>query len=736
MEVLTKREIADKFFDEHLMVLKSKFNNDEPWYADFVNYIVGKVVPQNWTFKKRKRFFLQVKIYFWEDPYAFKLCADNIMRRCVAGSETLENLAHCHSGPTGEHHNANVTAKKDFMGPFLESRVPKALISDRGTHFCNSHLEKALQRYGVTHKLSMAYHPQSNGQTEVTNRAIKHILKRSVGYNPKEIEHKAHWALKQCNTDLTHASESRLMQLNKLAELRDGAYENTRIYKERTKKWHDSRLHGDKDFKKDDETSFQDEERYEHVGLKSQDHKKTKYYKDDQAKYRRPAECKASAGNEDPLKCKASAGNEDPLKCKASTGNKRPAECKASAGNKGSAECKASAGNLRDPIMTDTVPPIPPPFGANTSIPSSPIRAGNTTDTVNNTTTTNVVQSVVDENLPQLLDSRGGSHVINVPEFDEEDFSSWKDRNHKLEEFCDDKGISQNFSSHCTLEQNGVAERRNRTLIEAARTISIIVKRHGKTAYDVFKGRSPDISYFHVFGCPVYIHNHIDHLGKFDEKDDDGFFLGYSPVAKAFRVFNIRRQEMEETYHVTFTYDPFSSNNISILEGLISADSHHDQDSVSLKDHVEISYASHDQTSEASPTTTLSITNPLSPQDRWSRDKHIELVNIIGEPLDGVTTRSKIRDSEVASAHECLYVNFLSQIKPKRLIEALEEEGWIIAMQEELNQFERNKVWTLVPLPNDKTIIGTKWIYRNKMDEYGIVIKNKARLVAQEYRQE
>ncbi|GKE19341.1 reverse transcriptase domain-containing protein [Tanacetum coccineum] len=328
-ETMNEREIADKFSDKHLMALKSKSNNDEPWYADFVNYIIGKVVPPNWTFKKRKRFFSQVKTYFWEEPYAFKLCADNIMRRCVAESETLEILAHCHLGPTGGHHSANVTVKKvyesrfyrpsvfkdaneyvrrcdacqrsgnissrnempqnniqvckvfdvwglDFMGPFPQSRgnkyilvavdymskwveaqalptndarvvvkflrslfarfrVPKALISHRGTHFCNSHLEKALQRYGVTHKLSTTYHPQSNGQTKVTNRAIKRILERSVGYNPKgwseklndalwafrmayktptgctpfrlvyakachlpvEIEHKAHWALKQ-----------------------------------------------------------------------------------------------------------------------------------------------------------------------------------------------------------------------------------------------------------------------------------------------------------------------------------------------------------------------------------------------------------------------------------------------------------------------------------------------------------------------------------------------------------
>ncbi|GKA34945.1 reverse transcriptase domain-containing protein [Tanacetum coccineum] len=94
MEVLTEREIAGEFFDKHLMALKSKSNNDEPW------------------------FFSQDKTYFWEVPYAFKLCADNIMKRCVAGSEALEILAHCHSGPTGGHHSANVTAKKVYESEF------------------------------------------------------------------------------------------------------------------------------------------------------------------------------------------------------------------------------------------------------------------------------------------------------------------------------------------------------------------------------------------------------------------------------------------------------------------------------------------------------------------------------------------------------------------------------------------------------------------------------------------
>ncbi|GKC16667.1 reverse transcriptase domain-containing protein [Tanacetum coccineum] len=125
MEVLTERKITEKFSDKHLMVLKSKFNNDEPWYADFVNYIVRKVVPPNWTFEKRKRFFSQVKTYFWEEPYAFKLYVDNIMRRCVTGSETFEILAHCDSGPTGGHHSDNVTTKKVYESEFYWPSVFK-----------------------------------------------------------------------------------------------------------------------------------------------------------------------------------------------------------------------------------------------------------------------------------------------------------------------------------------------------------------------------------------------------------------------------------------------------------------------------------------------------------------------------------------------------------------------------------------------------------------------------------
>ena len=80
-------------------------------------------------------------------------------------------------------------------------------------------------------------------------------------------------------------------------------------------------------------------------------------------------------------------------------------------------------------------------------------------------------------------------------------------------------------------------------------------------------------------------------------------------------------------------------------------------------------------------------------------------------------------------------IGLLSVIEPTTVDEALSDDGWILAMQEELNQFQRNDVWDLVPKPLQKNIIGTKWVFRNKLNEQGEVTRNKARLVAQGYSQ-
>ncbi|XP_071714979.1 uncharacterized protein [Rutidosis leptorrhynchoides] len=130
-------------------------------------------------------------------------------------------------------------------GELLEKPLFAFWNSKGGTHFANHLLEKVLKKYGIIHKFSTAYHPQTSGQVENTNRALKRILEKTVNDNPKiwqQVEHRAYWALKNVNMDLEKAGENRLVQLNELDELRLDAYENSFSYKEKTKCWHDARL--------------------------------------------------------------------------------------------------------------------------------------------------------------------------------------------------------------------------------------------------------------------------------------------------------------------------------------------------------------------------------------------------------------------------------------------------------------------------------------------------------------
>ncbi|KAL4573803.1 hypothetical protein LXL04_020621 [Taraxacum kok-saghyz] len=278
--------------------------------------------------------------------------------------------------------------------------------------------------------------------------------------------------------------------------------------------------------------------------------------------------------------------------------------------------------------------------------------------------------------------------------------------------------VSQNFSAVRTPQQNGVAERRNRTLIEAGCTMlveaglplsiwaeavntacytqnrSIIVKRHGKTAYEMLKGRSPDVSYFHVFGCVCYILNQRDPRSKFEPKADEGIFLGYSSESKAYRVFNSKSQSIEELAHVKIDDDSYPSSRIDHPAHVLH----------------ELTLCPSDEPSE-------DLLEPIVPDITPSAD----------EPLP-VTAEAFIDDQNNDAVQN-------NEAVPNDEAEAMQHAEWIQAMQDELLEFKRHNIWTLVPRPNGKTIIGTRWVYRNKEDKDGIIIRNKARLVAQGFTQ-
>nr|GFB37700.1 hypothetical protein [Tanacetum cinerariifolium] len=407
------------------------------------------------------------------------------------------------------------------------------------------------------------------------------------------------------------------------------------------------------------------------------------------------------------------------------------------------------------------------------------------------------------------------------------------------------KGIKREFSVPRTPQQNGIAERKNRTLIEAARTfLALVTKPLNKTPYELLHGGLPSIGFMRPFGCLVTILNTLDPLGKFQGKVNEGFLVGYSVCSKAFRVFNIRTRIVQETLHVNFMENKtnvvgsgpawlFDIDSLtrtmnyhlviaenqtnSHADALVDGKEHDDdiQKSVSLDiyssssgvqtrkqgDKTEnkdkgkspvvtitvfkdlnaefeectnnssngvnaasssVSTAGHNfinstndfstagpSNAAASPTAAnisdipnledLSHSNDaddvgaeadinnlesiisVSPIPTTKIHKYYPTSQIIGDLSSTTQTRSmarKVRDQVGISQmfnedfHTCMFACFLSQEEPKR------------------------KVWILVDLPYGKRAIGTKWVYRNKKDERGIVIRNKARLVTQGHTQE
>ncbi|GJT20622.1 putative ribonuclease H-like domain-containing protein [Tanacetum coccineum] len=395
-------------------------------------------------------------------------------------------------------------------------------------------------------------------------------------------------------------------------------------------------------------------------------------------------------------------------------------------------------------------------------------------------------------------------------------------KNRDFIELCGSKGIKREYSNARTPQQNGVAERKNRTLIEAARTMLVdsflpntfwaeavstacyvlnrvlVTKLQNKTPYKLITGKIPIISYIRPFGCHVTVFNTIDHLGKFNGKSNEGFFVGYSLQSMAFRVYNLETKKVEENLHITFlenkrnvvgegptwlfnleyltdsmNYQPVRSENQTNKHAGPKEANH----SVGTEDNIDAgnskieaesaqdyfvlpiwsSYTSTVKSSEAKnagaakasstntvntasiPVSTASPYGGLSFTDLTNTDQDDSEIPALEDIYDNPTTETIMNVSPIPTSR-------IKSIHPSTLIlgdpnSAVQTRSKVTKSSrahafEELLQFKIQKVWILVDLPYGKKAIGTKWVYRNKKDERGVVVRNKARLVAQGHRQE
>ncbi|KAI3682224.1 hypothetical protein L2E82_50087 [Cichorium intybus] len=492
-------------------------------------------------------------------------------------------------------------------------------------------------------------------------------------------------------------------------------------------------------------------------------------------------------------------------------------------------------------------------------------------------------------------------------------------KNQTLDGFLKTKGINHNFSAPYTPQQNGVVERRNRSLCEAARTMlnfanlpmyfwaeaistacftqnrSYIHKRFHITPYEVLNRRKPNVKFLHIFGCRCFILNMKDHLTKFDNKSEEGIFLGYSQDSKAYRVMNKKTRKIEETFNLRFddyyikkslhlfpmssifpnpaveaaqitTFDTDFSllfdQPVRAVDSEVRAPDNHESELSKLTDGPDDSstssiqrpssieeessnqslenvsvegepsnrcaenlrtndeltnsprgsntlvstpqsisniismyptiqgepeiatpnsattIASDKATTSSTPTnvqgehisnSTSQIPTPQTntnsnnhllmgdfpstsgypsdikdidaegppdfdpnypPLDKWTKNHPPSLV--IGDVRDKVLTRAQLHQKQLdlnKNSELCMFNVFISKVEPKNVKDAFDHSDWIEAMQLELEEFERNKVWRLIPKPANASIVGLKWVYRNKLDTEGNVVRNKARLV-------
>ncbi|GJW35831.1 retrovirus-related pol polyprotein from transposon TNT 1-94 [Tanacetum coccineum] len=325
--------------------------------------------------------------------------------------------------------------------------------------------------------------------------------------------------------------------------------------------------------------------------------------------------------------------------------------------------------------------------------------------------------------------------------------------NKTLHAYFAQEGIEHQMSTARTPEQNGVVERRNRTLVDAARTMlsaakvplffwaeaiattcftqnrSLVIPRHEKTPYHIINGHKPSVKFFHIFGFLCYIVKDGENIDKMKEKDgirlpetvttSNELDLLFSPMFN--ELLNGTTLVVSKSSAVTATDAPNLQTQVENAQ--VDEDEFINIFSTPVQEQGETS----SRYVDSSNMHTFYQRHPS--EHRWTKDHPLE--QVIGNPSQSIRTRRQLEtDGEM-----CMFALTVSRTEPKNIKEAMADSAWIEAMQEELHQFDRLDVWELVDRPLCKNVINMKWLWKNKHDEENTVIRNKARLVAKGYAQ-